>query len=406
MNIHEFQAKALLREHGVAVPEGGVVRSAEEAHQLARNLGGTVVVKAQIHAGGRGKGKFQTSEGQPVQHPLEDKQLGGVNVVPDADTAKQIAAAMLGNILVTKQSGPQGRLVRQLLVEQGVAIKKEYYFAILLDRALKAPVFVASAEGGTEIEEVAAANPDAIIKVKVDATAGYSPWIGRKLGFALGMGKTQVSALSKLAAALYKAYEQTDASMIEINPLIETADGAIVALDAKMNFDDNAMFRRKAIEALRDLDEEDPLEVEASKYGLNYIKLDGTVGCMVNGAGLAMATMDIIKHNGGSPANFLDVGGGATTEMVTHAFRIILSDPNVNSVLINIFGGIMRCDIVAEGVVVAAKELGVKVPVVVRLEGTNVEEGKEILRASGLDFGVADGMQDAAAKVVAAAGRS
>jgi len=406
VNIHEFQAKALLRDHGVAVPEGGVVRTPDEARQLAEKLGGTVVVKAQIHAGGRGKGLFQTDDGKPVQHPLADKVLGGVNVVGDADSATRVAESMLDNILVTKQSGPQGRRVRQLLIEQGVAIKKEYYLAVLLDRALKSAIFVASAEGGTEIEEVAERDPSAILKVAVDATAGYSPWIGRKIGFGLGLGKAQVSALSRLTAALYRAYEQTDASMIEINPLIETEDGEIMALDAKMNFDDNAMFRRRAIAELRDLDEEDPLEVEASKFGLNYIKLDGTVGCMVNGAGLAMATMDIIKHNGGSPANFLDVGGGATTEMVTNAFRILLGDPNVNSVLINIFGGIMRCDIVAEGVVAAAREIGINVPVVVRLEGTNVEKGKTILLESGLNFAVADGMQDAAAKVVAAAGRS
>ncbi len=404
MKIHEYQAKAIFREHGVPVPEGDVARSADEARAIAEKLGGTVVVKAQIHAGGRGKGSIRTKDGQPVMRPTGDKPLGGVVVVDGADAATQIASLMLGNTLVTKQSGAEGRQVGQVLVEEGMQIVKEYYLALLLDRAIQAPVFIASAEGGTEIEEVAATRPEAILKVPVDPRVGYSPWIGRRIAFGLGMGAKQASAAGKLIAGLYKTFMATDASLAEINPLIETADGRVLALDAKMNFDDNALYRRPKILELRDLAEEDPLEVEASKYDLNYIKLDGNVGCMVNGAGLAMATMDIIKHHGGNPANFLDVGGGATKEMVANAFRILLADPSVQGVLINIFGGIMRCDVVAEGVVTAAKEIGVKVPLVVRLEGTNVERGREILSGSGLELQVADSMEDAARKVVAAAG--
>jgi succinyl-CoA synthetase beta subunit len=310
---------------------------------------------------------------------------------------------MLGNVLVTKQTGPAGREVHHVLIEEAMDIANEFYLAILLDRARKAPVFIASAEGGMEIEQVAAERPEAILKVPVDPRVGYSPWVGRKIAYFLGMGKDEAKAAAKLVSALYETFVDSDASLAEINPLITTRDGRVVALDAKMNFDDNALYRHPQIAELRDLAEEDPLEVEASKYDLNYIKLDGNVGCMVNGAGLAMATMDIIKHHGGNPANFLDVGGGATTEMVTNAFRILLGDRNVKAVLINIFGGIMRCDVVAEGVVAAAKEVGVEVPIVVRLEGTNVDRGREILLESGLEFRVADGMKRAAELVVAAA---
>jgi len=404
VKIHEYQAKALLKKFGVPVPRGEAVTEPDEVRAIAKGFGDVVVVKSQIHAGGRGKGLFQSkADGQPVLRPGTDKQLGGVVVVRGADKADALARAMLGSVLVTKQTGPAGREVRRVLIEEGVDIKREFYLAILLDRGLKAPVFVASAEGGTEIEEVAAARPDAIVKVVVDPRVGFSPWIGRKLAFALGLGKAQLGPFGKLAKSLYDAFIGCDASMIEINPLIETNDGRVIALDAKMSFDDSALYRHPDIKELRDLGEEDPLEVAASKYGLNYIKLDGNVGCMVNGAGLAMGAMDIIKYHGGDPANFLDVGGGATAEMVTHAFEIILSDDNVKAVLVNIFGGIMRCDVVAEGIVAAVKKIGATVPVVVRLEGTNVERGREILRESGMDFVVADGMKDGAEKVVAAA---
>jgi len=405
VNVHEYQAKSLFAARGVAVPQGEVARSADEARAIAERFGGTVVVKSQIHAGGRGKGRFQDASGNPVLNPLTNEPLGGVVVVPDAAAATAVAAAMLGNVLVTKQSGAEGKQVSQLLVEEGIGIAAEYYLAVLLDRARRGPVFIASAEGGTEIEEVAAERPEAILKVAVDPRAGYSPWIGRRIAYGLGLSGDAAKQAGKLVASLYEVFRSTDASLVEINPLIQTTDGRVLALDGKMNFDDNALFRHKDIAALRDLAEEDPLEVEASSHGLNYIKLDGQVGCMVNGAGLAMATMDIIKLHGGDPANFLDVGGGATTEMVTQAFRILLGDPNVKAVLINIFGGIMRCDVVAAGVVAAAREVGVKVPVVVRLEGTNVKKGKEILLESGLDFAVADGMDDAARQVVAAAAR-
>jgi succinyl-CoA synthetase beta subunit len=408
VKIHEFQAKALLAKHGVAVPRGEVAESASAAREIARKLGGKVVVKAQIHAGGRGKGSFRNkADGGEILRPQGDRPLGGVVVVDDPEAAADIAGRMLGNVLVTKQSGAEGREVRRVLIEEGMQIANEYYLAVLLDRAIRAPIYIASAEGGTEIEEVAAARPEAILKVPVDPRVGYSDWIGRKLAYGLGLkAKEQTRAAAKLVAGMYETFMASDASMVEINPLIETADGRVLALDAKMNFDDNALYRQPQIRELRDLSEEDPLEVEASKYDLNYIKLDGNVGCMVNGAGLAMSTMDIIKHQGGSPANFLDVGGGATTDMVTNAFRILLSDKNVQAVLVNIFGGIMRCDVVAEGVVAAAREVGVEVPMVVRLEGTNVDRGKEILLGSGLSFEVADSMQDAAQKVVAAAGRS
>jgi succinyl-CoA synthetase beta subunit len=404
VKIHEYQAKDIFRNHGVPVPRGEVAGTPAEARAIAEKLGGTVVVKAQIHAGGRGKGTFKDkTTGEPVMRPEGDKPLGGVVVVEGPDAAEKLAGLMLGNILVTKQSGAEGREVRHVLIEEGMDIAKEFYLAILLDRSTKSPVFIASAEGGTEIEEVAAERPEAILRVAVDPKVGMSPWIGRKLAFGLGLG-ANLKEVVKLAAALHETFMSTDASLVEINPLILTGDDRVLALDAKMNFDDSALYRHGAIKELRDLGEEDPLEVEASKFGLNYIKLDGNVGCMVNGAGLAMATMDIIKHHGGSPANFLDVGGGATTEMVTNAFRILLGDENVEAVLINIFGGIMRCDVVAEGVVAAAKAVGINVPVVVRLEGTNVERGREILETSGLTFQVGDGMKDAAEKVVAAAG--
>jgi succinyl-CoA synthetase beta subunit len=404
VNIHEHQAKALLKEFGVPVPRGEAVTEPGGVRAIAERLGETVVVKAQIHAGGRGKGRFRSkADGTPVSKPGSDDQLGGVVVVKGADRADAVARAMLNNILVTKQTGEAGREVRRVLIEEGIDIAREFYLAILLDRAIKAPVFVASAEGGTEIEEVAASRPEAIVKVPVDPRVGFSPWIARKLAFALGLEKAQLGPFSKLVAALHQAFIGCDASLVEINPLIETKDGRVLALDAKMNFDDSALYRHPNIKELRDLGEEDPLEVAASKHGLNYIKLDGDVGCMVNGAGLAMGAMDIIKYHGGNPANFLDVGGGATTEMVTNAFEIILGDDNVKAVLINIFGGIMRCDVVADGVVSAAKKIGVEVPVVVRLEGTNVEQGRKILKQSGLNFQVADGMRDAAEKVVAAA---
>jgi succinyl-CoA synthetase beta subunit len=392
VKVHEFQAKAVLAAYGVPIPKGETAASAEAAQAIATKLGTPkVVVKSQIHAGGRGKGRFVGTS------------LGGV-VVTDAAEAGSVAKKMLGNVLVTKQSGPEGRQVRRVLVEEGMSIAAEYYLALLLDRAVEAPVYIASAEGGTEIEEVAAARPEAIHRLAVSPITGFQPWMGRKLGFALGIQPDLIGSFSKVCGTLYAAFLGTDASMIEINPLIRTEDGRILALDAKVSFDDNALYRHADIRELRDLTEEDPLEVEASKFGLNYIKLDGDIACMVNGAGLAMGTMDIIKHHGGSPANFLDVGGGATQEMVTNAFRILLADPHVKAVLVNIFGGIMRCDIVAEGMVAAAKNVGVKVPIVVRLEGTNVEKGREILQASGLAFRLADGMRDAAEKVVAAAG--
>ena len=391
MKIHEYQAKALLKSYGVPVPSGDVATTADEAQAIAAKLGTPkVVVKAQIHAGGRGKGRFTGTS------------LGGV-IVTDAAEAGNVAEKMLGNVLVTKQSGPEGRRVSRVLIEEGMSIAAEYYLALLLDRAAQAPVYIASAEGGTEIEEVAEARPEAIHRLAVSPITGFQPWMGRKLGYGLGVVPSLSASFTKMCGALYAAFLGTDSSMLEINPLIQTADGRILALDAKVGLDDSALYRHPDLKDLRDLAEEDPLEVEASKFGLNYIKLDGDIACMVNGAGLAMGTMDIIKHHGGQPANFLDVGGGATTEMVTNAFRILLADPHVKAVLINIFGGIMRCDIVAQGVVAAAKDVGVKVPIVVRLEGTNVEKGREILRTSGLAFRVADGMRDAAEKAVAAA---
>ncbi|HZO99072.1 MAG TPA: ADP-forming succinate--CoA ligase subunit beta [Terriglobia bacterium] len=388
MKIHEYQAKQVLGRYDVAVPRGEVVYSPEEAREVASRLGGNaVVVKAQIHAGGRGK-------------------AGGVKIARGANEAESVAAGMLGKKLVTIQTGPEGRLVRRLLIEEGLEIARELYLGIVIDRASGRPVFMASSEGGVEIEVVAAEHPEKILKEFIDPAIGFQPFQARKLAFFLGLEPNLVPEASRFFANLYRCFEATDASLVEINPFVVTRNGRLLALDAKMNFDDNALFRHKEIRELRDLDEEDPLEVKASNYSLNYIRLDGNVGCMVNGAGLAMATMDIIQYAGGRPANFLDVGGGANEEQVRHGFEIILSDSNVRAVLINIFGGIMRCDIVANGVVAAVKSLGIKVPVVVRLEGTNVELGQRILQESGLNFTVASGMKDAAEKVVALASRS
>ena len=385
MKIHEYQGKELLRKYGVAVPRGIVARSAEEAQKAAQELGGeVVVVKAQIHAGGRGKG-------------------GGVKLAKSPDEAKAVADAMLGMNLITHQTGPEGREVRVLLIEEGLPIDKEFYLGIVLDRASGRPVFMASAAGGMDIEEVAAKTPELIMKETIDPAVGFRAYQARKLAFGLGLPSELIGQAVKFMQALYNAYEQMDASLMEINPFLLTKDGRLIALDAKVNFDDNAMFRHKEFLELRDLNEEEPLEIEASKFDLNYIKLDGNIACMVNGAGLAMATMDIIKLAGGEPANFLDVGGGASQERVEAAFRILLADENVKAVLINIFGGIVRCDMVARGVVEAARNLGVQVPVVVRLEGTNVEEGQRVIRESGMNFTVANGMKDAADKVVALA---
>jgi len=387
MKIHEYQAKELLGKYGVAVPRGLVARSPEEAYHAAKELGtDVVVVKAQIHAGGRGKG-------------------GGVKLVRSADEAQEVARRMLGMKLVTHQTGPEGREVRVLLVEEGLPIEKEFYLGIVLDRSSGRPVFMASSAGGMDIEEVAADTPELILKETIDPAVGFRPFQARKLAFGLGMPAQLVNQAAKFMQALYNANEQLDASLMEINPFLLTKDGRLFALDAKINFDDNALFRHPDFHALRDLNEEEPLEIEASKFDLNYIKLDGNIACMVNGAGLAMATMDIIKLAGGEPANFLDVGGGASQERVEAAFRILLADEHVRAVLINIFGGIVRCDMVARGVVEAAKKIGVQVPVVVRLEGTNVEEGQRVLRESGLNFTVADGMKDAAEKVVSLAGQ-
>jgi len=382
MKIHEYQGKELLKNFGVAVPRGLVARSPEEAYQAAKELGtDIVVVKAQIHAGGRGKG-------------------GGVKLAKSPDEAREIARQMLGMKLVTHQTGPEGREVRVLLIEEGLPIDKEFYLGIVLDRASGRPVFMASAAGGMDIEEVAARTPEQIMKETIDPAVGFRSFQARKLAFSLGLPAELIGQAVKFMQSLYLAYEQMDASLMEINPFLLTKDKRLIALDAKVNFDDNAIFRHKDFAALRDLNEEEPLEIEASKFDLNYIKLDGNIACMVNGAGLAMATMDIIKLAGGEPANFLDVGGGASQERVEAAFRILLADENVKAVLINIFGGIVRCDMVARGVVEAAKNLGIKVPVVVRLEGTNVEEGQRVIRESGMNFTVANGMKDAAERVV------
>jgi len=386
MKIHEYQAKAILARYGVPTPRGEVAFTKEEARAAAERLRSpVVVVKAQIHAGGRGKG-------------------GGVKLARSVDEAADLAGRLLGMKLVTHQTGPEGRIVKRLLIEEGLDIKRELYLGVLLDRAAALPVFMASAAGGMEIEEVAKDRPEAILREHVHPGVGLQAYQARKLAFGLGLGAESLSAAVPFFQSLYRAYVESDASLVEINPCIVTGDGRLVALDAKMTFDDNALYRHKDIVELRDLNEEDPLEIAASKYGLNYIKLDGTVGCMVNGAGLAMATMDIIKLSGGAPANFLDVGGGANADQIKNAFKILTSDSSVRAVFINIFGGILRCDVLATGVVEAARELSLKLPVVVRMEGTNVEEGKRIIQESGLGFTVAEGMKDGAQKVVAIAG--
>jgi succinyl-CoA synthetase beta subunit len=405
VKVHEYQAKGILAKYGVTVPRGEVARTGAEALGIARSLGGRVVIKAQIHAGGRGKGiAHDAKTGEPLTRPGESKPLGGVRVVAGPEEAEAVSALLLGSRLKTLQTGPEGREVKTILVEEALDIANEYYVGVVVDRAAARTVVMASAEGGVEIEKVASEKPEAILKSSIDPAVGFSSFAARKLAYGIGVRRDSVSQAVKLLSALYRAFLETDASLAEVNPLVVTGDGKVIALDAKMNFDDNALYRHEDIRQLRDLDEEEPLEVEASRFGLSYIKLDGTVGCMVNGAGLAMATMDIIKLAGGEPANFLDVGGGATEEQVSNAFRILLSDANVRAVLINIFGGIMRCDVVAEGVVAAAREVGVKVPIVVRLEGTNVEKGREILKKSGMELIVASGMEDAAAKVVRASG--
>jgi succinyl-CoA synthetase beta subunit len=385
MKVHEYQAKSLLARYGVAVPKGEVAESPETAREIAKRLGGAAVVKAQIHAGGRGKG-------------------GGVKVAKDPDQAFEHARSILGMTLVTPQTGPAGRVVRKVLVEEALDIERELYLGVTLDRSRALPVVIASRSGGMEIEEVAAKDPSAVIREPVDPFLGLFPFQARRLAFALGLADKPFREAVSLMQSLFRAYVETDSTLAEVNPLLVTRDGRVLALDAKMTFDDNALFRHPDIREMRDLAEEDPLEVEASKFGLNYIKLDGNVGCMVNGAGLAMATMDLVKLAGGEPANFLDVGGGATEEQVKNAFRIILSDANVRAILINIFGGIMRCDVIAKGVVAAVREMGLSLPVVVRLEGTNVDEGKRILRESGLAVTPAEGLADGARKAVAAAG--
>ena len=387
MKVHEYQGKEILKQFGVAVPKGRVAFTAREAREIAQEIGCPVVIKAQIHAGGRGKG-------------------GGIKLANSPDETEKIASKVLGMTLVTHQTGPEGRIVRKVLVEEAMKIIKELYLGIIIDRSCGRPVIMASEAGGMEIEEVAAQSPEKILKEFIDPALGIQPFQSRKLAFGLNLDKGLISTSTKFITNLYKAFVEKDCSLAEINPLVVTEDGRILALDAKLNFDDNALYRHSEVVELRDLNEEEPLEIEASKYKLNYIKLDGSVGCLVNGAGLAMATMDIIKHAGSEPANFLDVGGGASAEMVENAFRILLSDKHVKAVLINIFGGILRCDILAQGIVEAAKKVAVKVPMVIRMEGTNVDKGKEILNQSGLNFTVANGMKEAAEKVVAAvAGR-
>ena len=383
MKIHEYQAKAILKNFGVEVPRGHLAETAADAKKFAAELGGTVVVKAQIHAGGRGKG-------------------GGIKIAKNVDEAEAFAREMIGMNLVTHQTGPEGKEVRKVLIEERLDIEREFYLGIVLDRAQSQLVFMASTEGGVEIEKVARETPEKIIKEHIDLAAGLQPFQARKLAFGLGLKGEQVKNALKFFSALYKAFMESDCSMAEINPLVVTRDGNVLALDAKINFDDNALYRHKDFAELRDLHEEEPLEVEASKYGLNYIKLDGVVGCMVNGAGLAMATMDMIKIAGSEPANFLDVGGGASAETVENGFKILLSDKNVKAVLINIFGGIVRCDRVAKGVIEAASKIDIKVPVVVRLEGTNAEEAAKLLEESDLSFEVGRSFQEAAEKIVAA----
>jgi succinyl-CoA synthetase beta subunit len=384
VKIHEFQAKQVLSQYGVPIPRGEVATSPYEAYEIASRLGGTVVVKAQIHAGGRGKG-------------------GGVKLASTPAEAEEIAAKMIGMTLVTHQTGPEGKTVRRVLIEEGLPIKKEFYLGIVVDRGTQRPVIMASPAGGMDIEKVAAETPHLIFKEFINPCVGLQPFSLKKLAFQLGLTGELLAPTTKIIAALYRAFEAVDASLVEINPFLLTETNKLYALDAKVNFDDNAIYRHKELLALRDFYEEDPLEIQASRSNINYIRLDGNIGCMVNGAGLAMATMDIIKLAGGNPANFLDVGGGATADQVRNAFRILLGDRKVKAVLINIFGGIVRCDVVASGVVEAAKSIGVNIPVVVRLEGTNVDKGQEVLRNSGMKFTVATGMKDAAEKVVALA---
>ena len=388
MKIHEYQAKSVLARFGVPVPRGEVIVNAAEAASVAERLGGSVVVvKAQIHAGGRGKG-------------------GGVKLAKSPDEAERLARQMIGMTLVTHQTGPEGRKVGRVLIEEGVQIERELYLSMLIDRAAGQPVVIASAAGGMDIEEVAATHPEKILREHIDPATGVIPFQARKLAFGMGLEGGPAGKMVKVLESIYRAFIDTDASMIEINPLILTKSGDLLALDAKVTFDDNALYRHHDLRELRDLTEEDPLEVEASKFSLNYIRLDGNIGCMVNGAGLAMATMDIIKLAGGEPANFLDVGGGANAEQIKNAFRILMADSNVKAVFINIFGGILRCDILAAGVIAAVKELGVPVPIVIRMEGTNVEEGKRMLHESGLNFTTADSMSEGAERVVALAGAS
>jgi succinyl-CoA synthetase beta subunit len=385
VKIHEYQAKAILARHGVPVPRGEVAHTPSDAAEIARRLGGTIVVKAQIHAGGRGKG-------------------GGVKLAKSADEAERLATQMIGMHLVTHQTGPEGRIVRRLLIEEGLQIARELYLGLVIDRAAERPVLMVSPAGGMEIEKMAAETPHLIFKAHIDPATGLLPFQARSLAFSLGLEGATVAKAARLMAQVFEAFVATDASLVEINPLIVTASGDLLALDAKMNFDDNALFRHPDIKDLRDFDEEDPLEIEASKYSLNYIRLDGNIGCMVNGAGLAMATMDVIKLAGGEPANFLDVGGGATAEQIKNAVRILTSDHNVRAVFINIFGGILRCDILAEGLVAAVKELNVTLPIVIRMEGTNVDTGKRMLADSGLNFTTADAVDQAAEAVVKLAG--
>ena len=393
MNIHEYQAKQLLAKFGVAVPDGGVAYTPKEAKTVADRLDGPVyVVKSQIHAGGRGAGRFKGNEGGK----------GGVRIVKSAEDVRANAEEMLGGVLVTKQTGPSGKEVKRLYIEAGCDIARELYLSFLVDRATSKVTVIASTEGGMEIEEVAEATPEKIITVPIDPVTGLRAHHARSIAFGLGLEGKQVGSAVKFLQAMYRVVVDLDASMVEINPLVVTGAGEVLALDAKMNFDDNALYRHPDIAELRDEDEEDPAELEAAQHELNYVKLDGSIGCMVNGAGLAMATMDIIKLYGGDPANFLDVGGGATKERVTAAFKIILSDPNVEGILVNIFGGIMRCDVIAEGVVAAAREVSLHVPLVVRLEGTNVELGKKIMADSGLPIVSADNLGDAAEKIVTA----
>jgi succinyl-CoA synthetase beta subunit len=393
MNIHEYQAKTLLQKFGVTTPKGGVAYTPQEAEKVAATLGGPVyVVKAQIHAGGRGAGKFKDDPGGK----------GGVRLTRSPAEVAAEAAKMLGHTLITKQTGPKGREVKRVYVEEGCDIKRELYLGMLIDRRTSEITVMASSEGGMEIEDVAAKSPEKIIRIAIDPATGMESFHARRIAFELGLQGKQVQAATRFLLGMYKAFTALDASIVEINPLVVTGAGDIMALDAKINFDDNALFRHKDVEELRDEAEEDPTELEAARHSLNYVKLDGNIGCMVNGAGLAMATMDIIKLCGGDPANFLDVGGGATRERVTTAFKLILSDPHVEGILVNIFGGIMRCDVIAEGIVAAAREVSLQVPLVVRLEGTNVRLGKKILAESGLPILSADNLADAAEKVVKA----